>query len=97
MAKIKLADGSTIPIVKPNLWDGAAVEKETGWNRKEYAERMKSGSMQTAFAIFASLRRAGHDVTFDSCANLDGIDNLLAEPGDHREAGAEGEETPDPQ
>lgn len=97
MAKIKLADGSTIPVVKPNLWDGAAVEKETGWNRKEYAERMKSASMQTAFAIFASLRRAGHDVTFDSCARLDNIENLVAELGDHRDAEAEGEESPDPQ
>lgn len=97
MAKIKLVGGSTIPIVKPNLWDGAAVEKEMGWNRKEYAEQMKSASMQTAFAIFASLRRAGHDVTFDSCAKLDNIENLVAELGDHRDAESEGEESPDPQ
>jgi hypothetical protein len=101
MAKIQLADGREISIVKPNLWDGAAVEKEMGWDRKEYAAWMKSASMQTAFSIFASLRRAGVDVTFQSCADLDGIENLLTEPGDkaraEAEQGAEGEQSPDPQ
>ncbi|MGZ0067863.1 hypothetical protein [Microbacterium arborescens] len=97
MAKIKLSDGRTIPVVKPTLWDTAAVEREMGWDRKEYAAQMKTTSMQTAVAIFASLRRAGEDVTFESCANLDNIENLIAQPGDLRESGSEGEESPDPQ
>lgn len=99
MAKIQLADGSRIPVVKPNLWDAAAVEKEMGWNRRQYADWMKLGSMQTAFSIFASLRRAGHDVTFQSCADLDDIENLIAEPGDLARAqqSEEGEQSPDPQ
>lgn len=99
MAKILLADGSRISVVKPNLWDAAAVEKEMGWNRREYANWMKLGSMQTAFSIFASLRRAGHDVTFQSCADLDDIENMIAEPGDLARAdqSEEGEQTSDPQ
>lgn len=98
MAKILLASGERIPVVKPNLWDAAAVEKEMGWNRREYANWMKLGSMQTAFSIFASLRRAGHDVTFKSCADLDDIENMIAEPGDlaRNKQSEEGEESPDP-
>lgn len=98
MAIIELSDGTRIPTVKPNLWDGAAVEKEMGWNRKEYAEWMKSASMQTAFTIFASLRRAGHKVTFTDCANLDGIQNMIAQAGELARANEdeEGEESPDP-
>ncbi|UUE19323.1 hypothetical protein [Microbacterium sp. J1-1] len=99
MAKIQLSDGTRIPVVKPNLWDAAAVEKEMGWNRRQYADWMKLSGMQTAFAIFASLRRAGHDVTFQSCADLDDIENMIAEPGDLARAqeSEEGEERPDPQ
>lgn len=98
MPILELADGTKLPFVKPNLWDGAAVEKEMGWNRKEYAERMQSASLQTAFSIFATLRRNGHDVTFTSCAELDGIVNILAQPGDLARADeSEGEESPDPQ
>ena len=99
MAIIELSDGRRIPLVKPNLWDGAAVEKEMGWNRKAYAENMRSASLQTAFSIFASLRRAGMDVTFKQCAELDGIENLVAQPGDlaRADGDGEGEESPDPQ
>lgn len=101
MAIIELSDGRRIPLVKPNLWDGAAVEKEMGWNRKAYQQNMQSVSMQTAFSIFASLRRAGLDVTFTQCAELDGIENVRAQPGDLARAGVdeegEGEEGPDPQ
>lgn len=97
MAKIKLADGSTIPVVKPTLFDTAEVERETGWNRKEYARQMRTSSMQTAVAIFASLRRAGHDVTFKSCAELENVESIIAQPGDMRDEESEGEETPDPQ
>ncbi|MEV7874527.1 hypothetical protein [Microbacterium sp. NPDC089188] len=96
MAKLQLTDGTTIPIVKPTLFDTAEVERETGWNRKEYARQMRTSSMQTAVAIFASLRRAGHDVTFKSCAELENVEKILAQPGDLREE-SEGEETPDPQ
>lgn len=97
MAKIKLRDGSTIPVVKPTLFDTAEVERETGWNRKEYARQMKTTSMQTAVAIFASLRRAGHDVTFKSCAELDDIETIIAQPGDLRDDETEGEQGSDPQ
>lgn len=98
MAKIVLEDGRRIPVVKPNLWDAAAVEKETGWKRREYADQMKLSSMQTALSIFASLRRAGIDVTFSSVCELDNIENLIAEPGElARAEESEGEETPDPQ
>lgn len=96
MAKIRLTDGTSIPVVKPTLFDTAEVERETGWNRKEYARQMRTTSMQTAVAIFASLRRAGHDVTFKSCAELDNIETIIAQPGDAREE-SEGEETSDPQ
>ncbi|MBB3158191.1 hypothetical protein FHS07_001887 [Microbacterium proteolyticum] len=97
MAKIRLTDGTSIPVVKPTLFDTAEVERETGWNRKEYARQMRTTSMQTAVAIFASLRRAGHDVTFKSCAELDNIETIIAQPGDARDEEPEGEETPDPQ
>lgn len=97
MAKIQLVDGRVIPVVKPNLFDTAAIEREMGWNRKEYAAQMRTSSIQTAVAIFASLRRAGEDVTFVSCAELTNVDKLIAQPGDLREAESEGEESPDPQ
>lgn len=99
MAKLVLTDGSTIPVVKPTLFDTAEVERETGWNRKEYARQMKTTSIQTAVAIFASMRRAGYkDVTFMSCAELDGVDRIVAQPGDLRdEEDAEGEQSSDPQ
>ena len=93
-----LGDGRRIPVVKPNLWDAAAVEKEMGWKRREYADQMKLSSMQTALSIFASLRRVGEDVTFSSVCELDNIENLIAEPGElARAEESEGEETPDPQ
>lgn len=96
--KLVLKDGSRLSIVQPNLWDSAQIEIETGWNRKEYAKMMKLGSMQTAAAIFATLRRAGHDVTFASCAELDAIETVVAEPGDlARAEESEGEESPGPQ
>lgn len=98
MAKIELADGRVIPVVKPNLWDNAAIEKEMGWDRNEFQEWMKSTSVQSGVAIYASLRRAGLDVTFTQCMDLDGIETIVNEPGDiARAAGSEGEQTPDPQ
>ncbi|MBQ9915950.1 MAG: hypothetical protein IJO71_01980 [Microbacterium sp.] len=99
MAKIELKDGSLIPVVQPNLFDTAEIEQETSWNRKEYARMMKTTSIQTAAAVFASMRRAGHKVTFTQCAELDGIKRLIAQPGDlaAAEQESEGEESSDPQ
>ena len=104
MAKLQLADGRRIPLVRPNLWDGAAVEKETGWNRKKYAEMMQLGSVQTAFSIFASLRRDAQSrgesvehITFSDCMELSDIERFIAEPGDlARAAEGEDEESLDP-
>lgn len=98
MAKILLADGRKIPMAKPTAWDGVEVERETGWNRKKYAEMMQFTNVQSAFGIFASLRRAGIETTFAECMEYTGIENIIAEPGDlAREAESEGEKTTDPQ
>lgn len=100
MATIELADGRRIPLVKPTLWDGVEVEKETGWNRKKYAEMMQYTNVATAFGIFASLRRAGVEVPFLQIMERDDlISNVIAQPGDiaRAEAESEGEQTPDPQ
>ena len=97
MAKILLADGRKIPMVKPTAWDGVDVERETGWNRKKYAEMMQFTNVQSAFGIFASLRRAGIETTFADCMEYAGIENIIAEPGDlARQAESEGEQTLDP-
>lgn len=101
MATIELADGRRIPLVKPTLWDGVEVERETGWNRKKYAEMMQFSSVQTAFGIFASLRRAGiPGISFNQIMERDDlVNNIIAQPGDiaRAEQDTEGEETPDPQ
>lgn len=97
MAKIELNDGRKIPMVKPTLWDSAEVEREMGWNRKEYADWMKLSSMQTALQVFASLRRAGIETTFKEVADLDLVANIIAEPRDlAREKESEGKQSPDP-
>lgn len=95
MAKLELADGRRIPMVEPTLWDGVEVERETGWDRKKYAAMMALTSVQTGFAIFASLRRAGIETTFDACMNMAGVARIVAQPGDL--ARAEGEQSEDPQ
>lgn len=100
MAVIELSDGRRIPVVKPTLWDGVEVEKETGWDRKKYAAMMKFANVTTAFGIFASLRRAGIDVPFLEIMERDDlIDRFVAQPGDvaRAEREAEGEQEPDPQ
>ncbi|MCC2030613.1 hypothetical protein [Microbacterium allomyrinae] len=100
MAKLVLADGRTIPVVSPTLWDGVEVERETGWDRKKYAEMMKSANVQTAFSIFASMRRAGSPVPFLSIMErTDLIQRIVAQPGDiaRAEQESEGEQEPDPQ
>lgn len=94
MAKIELADGTRIPMVEPTLWDGVEVERETGWDRKKYAAMMSTASCATGFAIFASLRRAGIDTTFDACMNMAGVARIVAQPGDV--ARAEGEQSENP-
>ncbi len=103
MATIVLSDGNRIPMVKPTAWDGVEVERQTGWDRKKYAEMTRFVNVSNAIALFASLRRAGYDdVTFESCMQYDGIENIVAQPGDIARAEAaanegEGEETLDPQ
>tara|TARA_R100000365_G_C2746966_1_gene76504 strand:- start:2239 stop:2538 length:300 start_codon:yes stop_codon:yes gene_type:complete len=97
MAKIELADGRKIPLVKPTAWDGVEVERETGWDRKKFAEMMNFASVQSAYGIFASLRRAGVETTFEACMQYEGFSNILAEPSDLNRAEGEGEQSPDPQ
>ncbi|MFA8415097.1 hypothetical protein ACEPTV_33160, partial [Burkholderia pseudomallei] len=63
MAKLQLNDGRTIPVVKPHLGDQLAVERELGYKPKDFQEVVKLATFQTAFAIFASMNRAGIPTT----------------------------------
>ena len=108
MATIVLKDGRRIPLVRPTAWDGCAIQDETGWNAKKFANIMAHASAASVQALYASLRRAGvkhesgKDVLFIDGMNDNGypdlIENVVASPGDLARADeGEDEQEPDPQ
>lgn len=110
MAKLKLADGRVIPIVKPHLGDQMELERQMKAANKKYGpaqfvEDIKLSGFMNAFALFASLRRAGLNPSIHEILEID-LEQLAQqveqEPGDRssiedNEDGSEDEQTPDPQ
>lgn len=76
MASIQLADGRVVPIVKPHIGDQMELERQMratqkGYGPKEFQEDLKLSSFGTAFALFATLNRAGVPTTIHEILALD--------------------------
>lgn len=105
MATIKLSDGREIPIIKPHLGDQMDLERQMratnpNYGPHQFRDDMNLGSFQTAFSIFASLKRAGIPTTITEVLELDlGELTLTLEPGDDPDqfSEGEGEQSADPQ
>jgi len=105
MAKIQLKDGREVPIVKPAIIDQMELERQMRalrpkYGPKEFRADMELSGFQTAFALFASFRRAGEPVSIGELLELD-LEELASfvkrEPGDAVEDESEGEQGEDPQ
>ena len=106
MATMLLGDGRRVRMVEPNLWDLSEVELQTGWTQKEFARRMRTTSMTTAVAIFASLRRTAQsdpanrdlgELTFAQVCDMSaGVERVVMSPADLGRQEPEGEQGPDP-
>lgn len=107
MASIELSDGRIIPIVKPHIGDQMELERQMRatipkYGARQFQDDLKLSTFQTAFALFASLNRAGQKTTIQDVLTLDlgQLGDLIKldpgdDPGDEEEA--EGEESEDPQ
>jgi hypothetical protein len=109
MAKLKLSDGRIVPIVKPHIGDQMELERQMRATDKKYGaanfkEDLDLSGFQTAFVVWASLKRAGVQTSIHDVLELD-LNELAEivekESGDDVEddddTESEGEQTGDPQ
>jgi hypothetical protein len=109
VASIQLSDGRVVPIVKPHVGDQMELERQMrstrkGYGPKEFHDDLKLSSFGTAFALFATLNRAGVPTTIQEVLELD-LDQLGSvlklDPSesfdDDNPAEVEGEKNMDPQ
>lgn len=104
MAKLTLSDGRTVDIVKPHLGDQMELElqmRETrkGYGAADFRRDMSTSGFQTAFAVWATLRREGipqsiHDVLTLDFGELGKV--LHREASDSIDEESEGEQEPHP-
>jgi len=101
--KLQLSDGRVIPVVKPHLGDQLEVERsmKPRLTPAEFRDTMQLTAFQTAFMVFASLRRADVEVKFSDVLEMD-LEHLggmlQVEPGERELLdGQEGEQSANPQ